>query len=72
MSAIAVGEGADVAEPVGELTIPPTIATIRKKRENVPMNATRTPCRATGTRAATEPVDMTSRLYQHFNRNTVI
>ena len=36
MSAIAVGEGADVAEPVGELTIPPTITTIRNKRETVP------------------------------------
>ena len=60
MSAIATGDGADVAERVGELTIPPTITTIRNTSETVPMNAARNPCRATGTRAATEPVVMTS------------
>jgi hypothetical protein len=58
MSAIAAGEGAYVAERVGQLTMPPIITTMRNSREAAPMTATRVPCRATGTRAAIEPVDI--------------
>src|SRR5215211_341360 len=71
MSASATGDGAKEAERVGQLTIPPTITTIRNTSETVPMSAARNPCRATGTRAATEPAVMIRRLYHHFNGNTV-
>src|SRR6266540_7376335 len=71
MSASATGDGAKEAERVGQLTIPPTITTIRNTSETVPMNPARNPCRATGTRAATEPAVMIRRLYHHFNGNTV-
>src|SRR5215216_720554 len=59
MSASATGDGAKEAERVGQLTIPPTITTIRNTSERVPMKAARSPCRASGTRAATEPAVMT-------------
>src|SRR6266511_3457462 len=71
MSASATGDGAKEAERVGQLTIPPTITTIKNTSETVPMNPARNPCRATGTCAATEPAVMTRRLYHHFNGNTV-
>jgi hypothetical protein len=58
MSAIATGDGAYVAERVGQLTMPPTITTIRNTSEAVPISAARIPCRATGTLAAIEPVVM--------------
>src|SRR5262245_61719049 len=71
MSAIATADGTKEAERVGQLTIPPTITTIRNTSESVPMKAARSPCRASGTRAATEPAVMIRRLYHHFNGNTV-
>src|SRR5438034_10990255 len=71
MSASATGDGGKEAERVGQLTIPPTITMIMNTSETVPMSAARNPWRATGTRAATEPAVMTSRLYHRFNVNTV-
>src|SRR6266511_1476229 len=71
MSAIAADDGANVAERVGQLTMPPTITMIRNTSEAAPMRTARASCRATGTRAATDPGVMTSRLYQQFNGNPV-
>src|ERR671923_1400867 len=70
MSAIATGDGAYVAERVGQLTMPPTITTIRNMSDVVPISAARIPCRASGTLAAIEPVVMPTRLYQRINCNT--
>src|SRR6266508_1134057 len=71
ISAIAVGDGANVAERLGQLTMPPTITMIRNTSEAAPTTTARAPCRAIGTRADTDPVVMTLRLYQQFNGNTV-
>ena len=45
-----------MAERVGQLTMPPTITTMRNTSEAVPITAARIPCLASGTRAATDPV----------------
>src|SRR5207244_6795718 len=71
MSATATGEGATEVAVAGQLTIPPTITTISSTSEAVPINAARSPCRATGTRAATEPVGMTPALYHLIRCNPV-
>src|ERR671923_446025 len=69
MSAIATGDGAYVAERVGQLTMPPTITTIRNTSDVVPISAARIPCRAGGTLAAIEPVVMPT---DYISESTVI
>src|SRR5262245_4266449 len=59
MSAIAAGEGATVAIVESELTMPPAITRKSSTSAAVPISAARAPCRATGTRAAAEPIVMT-------------
>ena len=65
------GEGATEVAVAGQLTIPPTITTISSTSEAVPINAARSPCRATGTRAATKPVGMTPAPYHLIRCNPV-
>src|SRR5438552_19196067 len=71
MSATAAAEGSTVPVVAGQLTIPPTITTISSTSEAVPINAARSPCRATGTRAATEPVGITPKPYHLIRCNPV-
>src|SRR4051794_6306708 len=71
MSAIATEDGANVAGPDGQPAMPPTSTTMKKTIDAAKIRARRTPVRAGGMLAATDPLDIALRAYQHFTCNTV-